>query len=301
MIVMPVCAECPVCGNKSTKLLLDGDDELGVNSVGSSRTKLSPGRILQCERCGLAFRSFRPKPEELARLYRDANNSVYEAELPNRFKTARRHRRIVERYRKQPGVMIDVGSASGAFLRTMADAGWKVLGVEPSASQCARAKEVLGIRGEVKQTVLENAELPAQADLVTLWDVLEHVTDPVGFLAQCAAPLYQGGLLFLNVPRIDSFISRSLGPRWPLLLAEHLNYFSAKSLRLCVHKAGLEVIAFGSRPVSFSLGYLAYRLSQHALPGAGTAATILKKIGADGVSIPIWMGEVFAVCRRRTR
>ena len=178
---MPISSQCPVCRSADTRLFLDGDDSLSDHSVGSSRVKLSPGRILRCNACGLAFRSLRPLPEELSKLYRNADDTVYEAELPNRFRTAQRHRRIVERYHRDPGRLIDVGSASGAFLRIMADAGWCVIGVEPSASQCERAKRILAGRGEIRQDVLETADLPSDVDLVTLWDVLEHVTEPASF------------------------------------------------------------------------------------------------------------------------
>jgi SAM-dependent methyltransferase len=295
---MPISSQCPVCASANTSLFLDGDDSLADSSVGSSRVKLSPGRILRCNACGLAFRSLRPLPEELAGLYRDADDSVYESELPNRFRTGRRHRQIVERYQRHPGRLVDVGSASGAFLRIMADAGWSVIGVEPSPSQCERAKKILGGQGEIRQSVLEAADLPPGVDLVTLWDVLEHVTEPAAFLTRCSALLKPGGFLALNVPRIDSWIASAMGSKWPLLLAEHLNYFTLKSMRICASNAGLEVIGWGSRPVSFSLEYVCYRLSQHGLPTSGAFIGLLRKLRLQSRSVPIWMGEMYVVCRR---
>jgi hypothetical protein len=135
-------------------------------------------------------------------------------------------------------------------------------------------------------------------DLVTLWDVLEHVTDPVPFLRLSAAPLKKTGHLILNVPRIDSWIARATGSKWPLLLAEHLNYFSYKGLRACAAQAGLEVLASGSRPVSFSLEYVLYRLSQHGFPGTKAASGALRSVGLGRAALPVWMGEMLAVCRR---
>ena len=96
---------CPVCNNQQSALYLDGDDnEIRLSSVGSSRTLLSHGRILRCTVCGLAYRSFRPRSEELSRLYRAADDSRYEAEMPNRWRTARRHRRIIRKVCLQEGV-----------------------------------------------------------------------------------------------------------------------------------------------------------------------------------------------------
>jgi 2-polyprenyl-3-methyl-5-hydroxy-6-metoxy-1,4-benzoquinol methylase len=245
----------------------------------------------------LAFRSFRPPPEELARLYRQADDRVYEAERQNRLRTARRHKRIVERFVKRPGRLIDVGCASGSFLRVMADEDWDVIGVEPSPSQAARATELLAGRGQIHQDILEHAEVPASVHLLTLWDVLEHVVEPRSFLKKCAGLLQRGGVLALNVPRIDSFAAKVMGRSWPLLLAEHLNYFTVQSLRLCGADAGLEMVAWGTRPVSFSLGYVLFRISQHGF-STDLIAKFARALRLDDKSIPIWMGEVYVVYRR---
>jgi 2-polyprenyl-3-methyl-5-hydroxy-6-metoxy-1,4-benzoquinol methylase len=291
-------AVCPVCLSHDARLYLDGDDELAPESVGSSRKKLSHGRVLRCAGCGLGFRSFRPSAEQLARLYAEADDAVYEAESANRWKTAQRHLRIIGRYTSAPGCLLDVGCASGGFLRAMADAGWRVYGVEPSASQYERAKRMLGGKGEVQNCVLEEARLPRGIGVLTLFDVLEHVTHPVAFLDLCASHLGAGGMLILNVPRIDSFFAKLLRRRWPLLLAEHLNYFTKESLRICGEKCGLRLVATGSRPVSFSVGYICFRLAQSKIPMAAFAHGFGSRIGINKLSVPVYMGEILAVYRK---
>jgi SAM-dependent methyltransferase len=290
--------QCPVCDSFDSTLYLDGEDAIVPESVGSSRSKLSHGRILKCRNCGLCFRSFRPTPAQLADLYRAADDQVYEAETANRVKTAERHRKRISRYLQPPGTVLDIGSASGAFLRLMVDAGWNAYGIEPSSSQCAKARRVLGSEAVIQECVLEEAVLPCKFDVVTLWDVLEHVTEPVAFLARCSGLLRPGGYLFLNTPRVDSAIAKTLGERWPLLLAEHLNYFTIESLRICAEKSGLSLVATGQRPVSFSVGYILHRLSQHKFPMMEAASGLVKVFHAEPLAIPIWMGEVFAVLRK---
>jgi hypothetical protein len=109
---------CSVCSSQETALYLDGDEEeISPASVGSSRVLVSHGRLLRCNSCGLVYRLFRPQAEQLSRLYRIADDSTYEAEMPNRWKTAARHRQIVHRYMPMKGSLLDVGCASGAFLR----------------------------------------------------------------------------------------------------------------------------------------------------------------------------------------
>ena len=104
--------------------------------------------------------------------------------------------------------------------------------------------------------------------------------------------------LLLNVPRIDSFASQALGARWPLLLAEHLNYFTVYSLRVCGRKAGLELVHHGQRAAAFSLSYVLYRAGQHGIPGAARARALVEDSSMARLSIPVWLGEVYAVFRK---
>jgi SAM-dependent methyltransferase len=289
---------CPVCESREPKLYLDGDEGIHLESVGSSRTLLSHGQILRCTSCGLAYRSFRPTNVELGRLYRAADDSKYEAEMPNRWRTARRHKQIIDRYVSGTGTLLDVGCASGAFLRVMQDAGWNVEGIEPSESQFQRARKLLGDSCRIQRCLLQDAELTGKYDLITLFDVLEHVTEPAAFLQLASSHLKSGGHLVLNVPRVDSFIAVLLGSRWPLLLAEHLNYFTRPSLRRCGESAGLKLIRTGQRPSAFSLDYIFFRAGQHKIPGAVFLSKVLSRAKISQYSIPVWLGEIYAVFRK---
>jgi SAM-dependent methyltransferase len=136
--------------------------------------------------------------------------------------------------------------------------------------------ETLGPDAGLSCSILEQSSFePASFDAVTLWDVLEHVPEPMDFMKLCATLLKPGGRLMVNVPDLDSPEARLLGKRWPLLLAEHLNYFTRRSLRICGEKAGLTLVRFGRRRVSFSLGYIMFRLSQHRIPGTAFARKVI--------------------------
>lgn len=287
---------CPVCEATTTELYLDGEDQdLNASLIGSSREQTSPGRILRCCACGLGFRQVRSSPEELRNLYRQMDPRVYESELRGRNRTARKHLEIVER-RVRPGRILDVGCASGLFLRHALQSGWDVTGIEPSESLCAEARTNLGGQGEIQCATLEDARLVGGFDAITLWDVLEHVSDPRSFLRVCRGLLRHGGYLFLNVPDLDSLEARILGRRWPLLLPEHLNYFNRDSLRLCGERAGLTRVLFGRRCAFFSVKYVAYRAAQHQIPGSA----VLQKVAESflgRVLIPVSLGESFAVWR----
>lgn len=291
---------CPVCREPRTAVYLDADDEpLATANIGSSRTTISYGKILRCPRCTFGFRRFRPTEDQLASLYRDADDSVYDAEREGRARVAASHARLVSRFHPSTGRLLDIGCASGTFLSVMVSKGWEVEGVEPSREHFATASESLAGRARLQRRTLQEAQFSEGFDIATAWDVLEHVPDPVQFLSLCGQLVKSGGYLLLNVPDLDSLQAYLLGRRWPLLLAEHLNYFNLVSLRFCAEQAGLRWLATGRRSVFFSLRYISYRLSQHSFPLAGLAARRLENSRLGHVTVPIRMGERFAVLQRQ--
>jgi SAM-dependent methyltransferase len=205
---------------------------------------------------------------------------------------------IVHRY-LSPGRLLDVGCASGLFLRCAADAGWQVVGVEPAKMLCDQARRTLAGQGELMCATLQESSLPMSSfDAVTLWDVLEHVQDPLQFMSACGALLKPGGHLFVNVPDLDSLQARVLGARWPLLLPEHLNYFNRNSLRLCGERANLTWLHFGRRRAYFSLVYVLYRLAQHHIPGAAVGNQLISRYAISGTIFPVSLGELYGVWGR---
>jgi len=237
----------------------------------------------------------RASPEQLRELYRQMDPTLYESELEGRKRTAQKHLQIVRQFTKS-GRLLDVGCASGLFLSCALEAGFEIAGVEPNEKLCEQALETLHGRGEIHCGDLESAKLAGNFRAITLWDVLEHVPDPLDFLRKCHALLQPNGLLFLNVPDLDSFEAIILGRRWPLLLPEHLNYFNRSSLEYCAHEAGFEPVKFGRRRAWFSTKYVACRVAQHKIVGARLAFRLLDG-GLGRILVPISLGEIFAVCK----
>jgi SAM-dependent methyltransferase len=290
-------AHCPVCNGRNVGVHMEGDDQvLDARAFGSSRNTISPGEILRCRDCEFGFRKSRYDETLLAEIYSKMDATVYEKELRGRRKTAEKHLRIVHTELRGERIL-DVGCASGLFLSQAVNAGWQVTGLEPAGVLFAQANARLGAQGIVICETLEQADLPHDCfDAITLWDVLEHVSDPVATLVKCRTLLKPGGFVFLNVPDLDSLQARILGRSWPLLLAEHLNYFNRRSLKLCADRAGLSLVRFGRRRVFFSLHYIWYRLAQHRVRGV-TLLSGLAQSRLGSLPVPVSLGETFAVFR----
>jgi len=292
-------SRCPLCGDRNTEVYLPGSvgDARGEpQAFGSSRSSVAIGDVRRCGRCGFGFTESRLTEEELSKIYATLDERVYESEDYGRWITAGRHLRVVHRYKLPPGRLLDVGCASGRFLSIAAQNGWKVAGVEPSEPFYRRARLLLADRAELLQCTLQEASLKtAPFDVITMWDVLEHVPDPVGLLVLTRSLLKDGGRLFVNVPNLDSAIAKALGKHWPMLLPEHLNYFNRKSLRFCAERAGLRTITFGRRSVSISLDYLFFRLGQHRFPLSLAIRRLLRDSWFAKCTVPVFYGECFAV------
>jgi 2-polyprenyl-3-methyl-5-hydroxy-6-metoxy-1,4-benzoquinol methylase len=287
---------CPVCGSSNAKLYLEGRPHaLDSAAFGSSRTKLSFGRILRCADCGFGFSESRPAEDQLRELYRRMDVAAYESETPGRRRTARRHQKILQRYASQSGRILDIGCASGRFLAECAAAEWTVVGLEPSQSLSEEARQLLPANARIYPITLQEADFPESSfDAVTMWDVLEHVPNPGEFLRTAVSFVKPGGLLLANVPNLDSWQARVMRRRWPLFLPEHLNYFNRESLALCGRQSGAHLIALGHRPVSFSLGYVLHRTAQH-VPAVRPLGQLASHLGIASWILPVWMGELYAV------
>ncbi len=216
--------------------------------------------IVSCQACGAAFVGQDPAQIDFQALYGEAyytggNDAVF-ADYVGQEAARRAHaRRKLALLRHLPprlprhGRLLDVGCAAGFFLAE-ARAFYEVQGVELSAWSSAYARDRLGLT--VFTGSLQQATLPAaHFDIVTLWDVIEHVPDPVPLLAEAARVLQPGGLLVLSTGDWGSDYARSRGADWHLLTPPwHLSFFSRETMARAAQRAGLRVVHCASEGVA---------------------------------------------------
>jgi 2-polyprenyl-3-methyl-5-hydroxy-6-metoxy-1,4-benzoquinol methylase len=135
----------------------------------------------------------------------------------------------------QAGRVLDVGGSTGAFLHQLISRfpnEYTVLGTDVSgpALDYAESRGVPVLRAPF----LTHDFGGQQFDAVTFWAVLEHLAEPRQFLAKAASLLKPGGYCFALVPNMDSLAVRCLGTRYRYIMDEHLNYFTARTLRRLV-------------------------------------------------------------------
>jgi SAM-dependent methyltransferase len=241
---------CAICGNRETAHVFTKEGfELG-----------------RCSACGLVFVTNPPTADDLRRFY-SFNNGYHAkyaaAEADTRFETAmaRKHLGDLSRY-KATGRLLDVGCSAGIFLQEARNAGWEVFGVERSedTAELARRRHGLNVTtGALTPDVFPRGYF----DVVTMWDVVEHLEDPISVLAIIKQILTDDGILLMETPNIDGLFPRlsykvaASIDYWPHPEPPgHLFQFSKKTIRRLLEVAGLRAVGMDDRciPLSYSFG-----------------------------------------------
>jgi len=152
------------------------------------------------------------------------------------------------------GRLLDMGSGLGFFLALMCRySNWESYGSEISPAAVRYAREKLGL-ANVECTRLEDSKWPQGSfDIVTIWDVLDHVLYPDPFLGRCHSLLKEGGLCFIRVPNIAMHLPRArmkkllwgMRPNMMYLQArDHPHHYSASAVRRVLERNGFVEIQF---------------------------------------------------------
>jgi 2-polyprenyl-3-methyl-5-hydroxy-6-metoxy-1,4-benzoquinol methylase len=238
---VPPRAGCPVCGEPRRERLFEK----------------AGWPVARCLSCALVYVDADLDRAALEALY---DRDYYEGDVfadyfgEREARIASGHHRVRSIARLNPtGRLLDVGCAAGFFL-VAASERYEVTGVEVSAFAARYAREEFGLRvftGELVDAPLQEGEF----DVVTMWDVIEHLPDPRAALAQAARVMRPGGLLVLTTGDAEGRLARRNLEQWNLMTPPaHLTFFSPRTLEQLLNASGFEVLRrvadgiFSSRP-----------------------------------------------------
>lgn len=235
---------CPICGSSASNLWREGN--LNLESFASkshlmfSCTNLEHGLhfpIRECNSCQAKFCSPCPSQPSLEALYSAVIDDTY-----LKYEEARRiaARETLKRLPVKKGKLLEVGSYTGVFLEEAQNFGFDCYGIEPSKAAVDLCKK----RGlKVEQGVLPGP-IPwdTKFDLVVMWDVLEHLYDPVATVKSIKHLLTPGGEFHFTTIRLDCLFAKLLGKKWPWYMPMHIDYFETDSLKRLVTNAGFQSV-----------------------------------------------------------
>lgn len=156
--------------------------------------------IVECLKCGHVYSSF--EQEEHYDGYWEGGNQTYDLEW---WDLAHRavYRDFIDNYLSaSAGELLDVGCGLGFFVKSVLTSrpGWKAVGYEISTQAVHFAKNQNEL-AEVYAGMVQNSKLPENSfDIITLWDVIEHIPKPHSLLTYLYSLLKPGGILFLQTP-----------------------------------------------------------------------------------------------------
>ncbi|MEW6593508.1 MAG: class I SAM-dependent methyltransferase [Thermodesulfobacteriota bacterium] len=149
--------------------------------------------------------------------------------------------------------LLDVGCSSGAFLHTAREMRVRGVGVEPCIEAATAARDA-GL--EVHHGVLEEIPFAVDSfDVITLFEVVEHVREPLSLLCACHRLLRPGGVVFLKTANTSSWTVCLRKGRWHYFDVRkhggHVSFFNPRSVTLLARRSGLEPLEIVTRSVEF--------------------------------------------------
>lgn len=206
-------AVCKICANVGALLIFTGPDRL-MHLPGTFH-------VVRCPQCG-AFYQWPRLPWEQLQLYYQGDYDSYVTALADEPSWLRRWirrrytikmRRFVEQFCTS-GTLLDVGCGTGVFLEEMQMSGhWHLQGIEPTVSAADYVRKRFGI--PVLNAQIEHVDLPANTfDVITMWNVFEHLEDPPLVIQKIYRSLKYGGVVIVAVPNYESVSRVIFGKYW---------------------------------------------------------------------------------------
>lgn len=230
---------CDLCGYDDVRPYLSSTDRFSGHRF----------NLVICNNCGLIYLNPRPTMVEIQQHYPDDYEayrfqSQYGDPLEKWYSEHALQIQLnyVERHSSDRGTLLDVGCATGNFLHLAEQKGWQVLGLEifEKVAMIARKRYDLTI---ITQN-LENVDLPLDSlDVITLWDVLEHVSSPRTSMIRMYELLRPGGMIYFSIPNLNSYDRRLFGSNWiGWDSPRHFTLYSNKTIKRLLDETGFEII-----------------------------------------------------------
>lgn len=255
--------ECDICGSTDRKIIYSSKKISQDCSYFVTEENLSPpSRIARCNNCGFIFAIPLEDPGVFSNAYIKMVDEKYVEEEFGRRLSARSILKKLGKFKKHGNKLLDIGCCTGFLLDEAKNMGWDTFGVELSAWASRYAAEKFNLK--IYNMPLEKAAFPNEYfDIVIMQDTIEHLHHPRQMLLEINRILKTNGMLYINTPDIESFISKILKAKWWGINQFHLYYFSKKSLSEILNLSGFFVLKYDAYTRIFTLNYWSERFKHY--------------------------------------
>jgi SAM-dependent methyltransferase len=273
---------CGICGGSLALRYFGRNGEPAPGDFSPTNHSLGThGDILACGECGTLQQPGLLQHRDLAELYREMRDDAYLQEEPGRRRTARRLLELIGNQVPE-GRWLDVGSGHGLLLDEARSRGYETVGLEVSSAGAAFARDALAL--DVREQTVDELDETEGFDVITLIDVLEHLSDPVATIERCHELLAPDGVLCIVTPDPSSLTARLAARRWWALIPAHSYLVPRLTLLELLTARGLVIVADIPFVRSFSASYWLAGLSERS-----------KLLAFAGGKVTSMLGEHFSL------
>jgi len=234
---------CPLCGaTEAARVIESNIDTAKLTEFTFASRKLPEymhHRMVECANCEMFYSNPILSPEVIAKAYLEA---AFDSERESHFASLT-YRDLLRRYLKRlpaTEAALDIGAGDGSFLEQLISLGFKeVLGVEPSEAPIAASKP--SVRPMIKKGLFRAQDFdPQHFDIVTCFQVMEHLSDPLALTRDAFSLLKPGGMFLAVVHDLRALFARLLGAKSPIFDIEHLQLFTSRTIVNLFQRAGFQ-------------------------------------------------------------
>ena len=237
---------CPLCGSHQAARVVESNIDPAKLTEFAFASRKFPEymhhRMVECASCEMFYANPVFSPEVIAKAYLkaafDSQRESYFASLTYRSLLRRRLEHLPAKE-----AALDIGAGDGSFLEQLVSLGFKeAVGVEPSEAPIAAAKP--NIRSMIRKGLFRAQDFGRQSfDLVTCFQVMEHLSDPLLLTRDAFSLLKPGGMFFAVVHDLRALSARLLGAKSPIFDIEHLQLFTGRTIISLFQRAGFQSVS----------------------------------------------------------
>lgn len=250
------------------------------------------GPIVKCNNCKILYVDEPITQKEISDFYQQTEDPLYLQEQQARQRTFQHYLNSMEKLFPTKGRLLDVGTNTGLFIKVALESGWDAYGLEPGKQAVEYAKKNFGIK-LIAKPFETNTFSPQSFDAITMWDVVEHFTDPIAELKKVYRALRPGGMFAFSTVDPYSFVAKIQGERWPWYMEMHRVLLGRETALKYLREVGFVDIIFTSHWRFFSLGYTA-KLWKSISPALASVFEMLgKELGISKVIVPYFAEDLY--------
>lgn len=256
---------CPLCFSKSFKIMCKSslkkeDYDLSVlkkHFKNSLDDYTKHAQLVRCNSCSLVYTNPMEDSKWILQIYKNIVDTEYLDTEVFRKKLSQKHLNLLKTFKKT-GNILDIGCFAGFFLELAKKNGWHVYGIEPSvwAAKIAKKKGVKIIGADFQRISKKTLKF----DIITLWDVIEHLPNPHSFMNFIRKFLKEDGIIALGTPNIESFAAKILKEKYPHLIRMHVCLYSPKTIEILLKQYGFSIIHYSTYGRIYPVSYFFERI-----------------------------------------